>query len=118
MIELRFECHIEVTRPVTAIDLLRAETAISGQRIKQAMVKGAAWFTRGKKTLRVRRAKRELRAGDKLHLYYDERVLALSPDAPELVGDEKGYSVWNKPYGMLSQGSKWGDHCTISRWAE
>ena len=26
--------------------------------------------------------------------------------------------MWNKPYGLRSQGSKWGDHCTVVRWAE
>jgi len=35
-----------------------------------------------------------------------------------LVADEGSYSIWNKPWGMYSQGSKWGDHCTIYRWAE
>lgn len=35
-----------------------------------------------------------------------------------LIADEGDYSVWYKPYGMYSQGSKWGDHCTIYRWAE
>ena len=37
---------------------------------------------------------------------------------PILISDEGYYSVWNKPYGMLSQGSKWGDHCTIMRWSD
>ena len=35
-----------------------------------------------------------------------------------LVADEGDYSIWNKPCGMYSQGTKWGDHCTIYRWAE
>jgi len=34
------------------------------------------------------------------------------------VADKGEYSVWHKPRGMRSQGSKWGDHCTIQRWAE
>lgn len=82
------------------------------------MTKGAVWLTRGKNTQRLRRAKRKLRAGDELHLYYDPDVLAEIPAEPKLVADVGGYSVWNKPYGLRSQGSKWGDHCTITRWAE
>ena len=39
------------------------------------------------------------------------------PEA-QLICDEGDYSIWNKPSGMLSQGSKWGDHCTINRWVE
>ncbi|MDH5592598.1 MAG: RNA pseudouridine synthase, partial [Gammaproteobacteria bacterium] len=56
--------------------------------------------------------------GETLHIYYDITVLDRVPPEPELIADEGRYSVWNKPYGMLSQGSKWGDHCTITRWAE
>ncbi|MCO4812113.1 MAG: RNA pseudouridine synthase, partial [Gammaproteobacteria bacterium] len=36
----------------------------------------------------------------------------------ELIADVGDYSVWNKPFGLRSQGSKWGDHCTVTRWAE
>ena len=82
------------------------------------MTKGAVWLTRGKNTQRLRRAKRKLRAGDEVHLYYDPAVLAEIPAEPNLVADVGGYSVWNKPYGLRSQGSKWGDHCTVTRWAE
>ena len=45
-------------------------------------------------------------------------ILGLQVDAAVLIADEGDYSVWYKPYGMLSQGSKWGDHCTINRWVE
>ncbi|WP_126452678.1 RluA family pseudouridine synthase [Sulfuriflexus mobilis] len=113
------EVHIDVTdHDATAIELLADKTTLSKSRLKQTMIKGAVWFTRGNKTQRVRRAKKTFLPGDTLHLYYDEKVLAREPLAPELIADEGAYSVWFKPYGMLSQGSKWGDHCTIGRWAE
>lgn len=67
---------------------------------------------------RLRRAKKALKAGDTLHFYYDESVLSAEPPEAELISDRGAYSVWNKPSGMLSQGSKWGDHCTMYRWAE
>ncbi len=113
------EFHVSVeTAGVFPVDLLHDASAVSRQRIKSAMNKGAVWLTRGRKTQRLRRAKRALRNGDQLHMYYDERVLAMIPPEPELIADVKGYSVWNKPCGLLSQGSKWGDHCTVVRWAE
>ena len=59
-----------------------------------------------------------LHIGETLHFYYDHLVLAKVPPKPTLISDENFYSVWNKPYGMLSQGSKWADHLTITRWAE
>jgi len=100
------------------IDVLQQATGLSKQRIKLAMTQGAVWLTRGRNTQRLRRAKRALRKGDEVHLYYDAEILAEAPVEPELVADVGGYSVWRKPYGLRSQGSKWGDHCTVARWAE
>lgn len=115
----RFESHITVeTTGANAVDVLHVATDLAKQRIKVAMTNGAVWLTRGKTTQRVRRAKRVLRPGDELHLYYDEDILAEKPAQPSLIADADGYSVWNKPYGLRSQGSKWGDHCTVVRWAE
>lgn len=114
-----FEKHIDITAPSqTAVDVIAIHTPLSKQRIKQVMQKGAVWLTHAKKTQRLRRAKKVLAMGDALHIYYDESVLNKEPDAPILISDEGRYSIWNKPYGLLSQGSKWGDHCTLMRWAE
>ena len=113
-----FEKHIEITEPdLTAVDLLSNATSLSKQIIKQTMKKGAVWLTRGKHTQRLRRASRTLNLNDTLHLYYNHDVLAAEPAEAILIADEDDYSVWYKPCGLLSQGSKWGDHCTIARWA-
>lgn len=113
------EHHLQVeSTGETAVDLLQRASGLSKGRIKSAMSRGAVWLTRGKSTQRLRRATRKLRSGDELHLYYDEDVLAEVPAEPELIADVGDYSVWNKPYGLRSQGSKWGDHCTVTRWAE
>lgn len=115
----RFEKHIPIEKTgLTAVEVLAAETDLSRQAIKKIMLKGAVWLTIGKKTQRIRRAKRALSPGQTLHLYFDKKVLEQIPEAPELIADRHHYSIWNKPYGMLSQGSKWGDHCTVTRWAE
>lgn len=113
------EFHIEITdTETTTIDWLTPVVKMSKQKIKQIMSKGAVWHTHDNHTQRVRRAKKKLKIGDELHLYYDEQVLAQTPTPAKLIADEGSYSIWYKPYGMLSQGSKWGDHCTIQRWAE
>ena len=115
----QFEKHIQVTdKDSIAVDFLALESGLSKQLIKKLMQKGAVWQTIGKKTQRLRRAKKTLRCGATLHIYYDKIVLDMIPPEPRLLADEGYYSVWHKPYGMLSQGSKWGDHCTITRWAE
>jgi tRNA pseudouridine32 synthase/23S rRNA pseudouridine746 synthase len=117
--ETRFEKHLPVLQAgLTAVDLLAQSTSLSKQRIKTVMQRGAVWLTIGNKTQRVRRAKRELKSGQTLHLYYDESVIDQMPLEPILIKDMGAYSVWQKPCGLLSQGSKWGDHCTVTRWAE
>ena len=113
------EIHIRVeSSEDNAVDLLSVATGLPKQQIKAAMNKGAAWLTRSGHSQRLRRAKRALAEGDELHLYYDSQILAEAPAAPNLLADVGGYSVWRKPYGLRSQGSKWGDHCTVARWAE
>ena len=116
---MKIESHVRVESPGhAAVGLLQDATGLSKQRIKHAMTQGAVWLTRGRKTQRLRRATRTLRAGDELHIYYDEDILSERPAEPTLIADVGEYSVWNKPCGLRSQGSKWGDHCTIVRWAE
>ncbi len=120
---LKQEHHIPVTESLSAVELLSENTDFSRQKIKQFMQKGCVWLEQDAKknqrtTQRIRRAKKSLSVGDILHFYYDKKVLSSTPEAAELISDQGAYSIWNKPSGMLSQGSKWGDHCTINRWAE
>ncbi|MFC3116792.1 RluA family pseudouridine synthase [Cellvibrio fontiphilus] len=102
----------------TALDLLTEGTGLSKQRIKDAMNKGAVWWTLKGKTLRLRRATKVLYKGSRIQFFYDEQVLARKPEIARLIYDAGNYSIWFKPPGMLSQGSQWGDHCSILRWVE
>lgn len=116
---LKKEFHITVDAPqVTAVDLLATQSGLSRQKIKQAMQKGCVWLENGTYIQRLRRAKKVLSPGQVLHCYYDEKLLTSNPPAARLVSDEGDYSIWDKPAGMLSQGTKWGDHWTLYRWAE
>lgn len=113
------EYHIPITEDgKTAVDWLSKTSSLSRQSIKQCMQKGAVWLSKGKSTQRLRRAKKPLVIGDEIHFYHDKKVLKMQPPPANLISDEGDYSIWHKPYGMLSQGSKWGDHCTVYRWAE
>ena len=116
-----FDIHLTVENTdSSAVDLLAEATGLSKQQIKQVMQKGAVWLEEKKtgKPRRLRRASKTPAVGDELHLYYDSRVLESIPASPQLIADQGEYSIWYKPYGLLSQGSKWGDHCTIQRWVE
>ncbi|HTR00489.1 MAG TPA: RluA family pseudouridine synthase [Candidatus Acidoferrum sp.] len=102
----------------TAIDALAAVSQLPKQRLKDAMNKGAAWLRRGNTNKRLRRATTSLQSGDEVSLHYNPEILALAPVEPNLVADEKHYSVWHKPAGLLAQGTLEGDHCSLLRLAE
>ena len=114
-----FEKHIIVNvKNSNALTELTTHCDISIAEIKKAITKGALWLTRGQSTQRFRRLKKTLQPGDELHFYYNKNVLDQEPNQAKLIEDMGEYSIWYKPYGMLSQGSKWSDHFTIARWAQ
>ncbi|SEL67814.1 tRNA pseudouridine32 synthase / 23S rRNA pseudouridine746 synthase [Colwellia chukchiensis] len=114
----KFQCQIHIEQTISITAAIQSHCQLSVSDIKKAIDKGALWLSRGKSTQRCRRLKKALKVGDVLHFYYDEAVLAQVPTPATLIADLVDYSVWYKPYGMLCQGSKWSDHCTITRWAQ
>jgi len=100
------------------IDILADATSLSKQVLKSALDKGCVWLKTGKKTNRVRRVKKPLKAGDEIFIYFNEKILSSTPVKPELLLDKKDYSIWLKPAGVFAQGSKWGDHCALTRLVE
>ncbi|REL27839.1 RNA pseudouridine synthase [Thalassotalea euphylliae] len=132
------ELHLQHQgEPASALSILSQSTELSNAQLKAAIGKGALWLEKPTKpssdkknsdkaraskknggVQRLRRVKKPINAGETLHFYYNEEVLAQAPPAAQLIDDQQSYSVWFKPSGMLSQGSKWSDHCTITRWAQ
>ena len=119
---MRTTIDITLTEPGKAIDALSQAPGLpkelSKQKLKDAMTKGACWWTHKGKRLRLRRATKELKPGVRLELFYDESVLARKPAEPMLLADFGRYTAWFKPHGVLAQGSQWGDHCSLLRMAE
>ena len=114
----RREYHLIVEEETDAPALLAPATGLTRGQIKRAMANGALWLERGGNVARLRRAGRRLRKGDRLHLYFDPDIQRMELPPARLLADEGEWSVWYKPPGMFSQGSRWGDHCSIARWAE
>lgn len=115
------EFHINIHGNMTnekVTQLLAKASGLSLQQTKQAMQKGAVWLESQQGIRRIRRADTTLRENNTLHFYYAPDVLSITPPTPILIADEHDYSVWYKHTGMLCQGSKWSDHCTINRWIE
>ncbi len=98
---------------LTVVDEIQSRIGLSKVRIKEAMNKRAVWTTQGKRTARVRLAKALTRSGDVIAIYYDEKILNTEPPAPTLIADKVKYSVRHKPAGLMSSGSRFGDHCVI-----
>ena len=107
----------EVT--VTACDYVSGKTGLSKMKVKDAMNKGALWVRRKHGTMRrLRRATAPLASGDSIEFYYDEELLSLVPGEVTCISDQGRYSVWYKPAGLLSQGTKYCDHCSLTRQVE
>jgi len=105
--------------PAKAFQLLAEASGLPKERIKHAMVKGAVWLRQsGKKERRLRKAKFTLQQGDEIELFYDPEILAMTPPHTVCVTENNDFSVWFKPPWMLSQGTRYGDHCSLLRIAE
>ena len=108
----------EAASDTSPVALLAGASGLSRQAVKEAMHKGAVWLEHGGHVRRLRRHKARLRPGDRLHLYYDPEILHQEPATATLVADEGAFSIWDKPPGMRSHGSRWGDHTCLVRFAE
>ena len=100
------------------IDALAGATNLSKQSLKSALDKGCVWLKTGKKINRIRRIKKPLKIGNEVFIYFNEKILSSIPAQPTLLLDKNSYSIWFKPAGVFSQGSKWGDHCALTRLVE
>lgn len=93
---------------------------LSREEVSEAATKGALWRRKSGKKAKLKRIRdpdAESESGDTLVLNYNRAVLDQKPQQPVLVSDQGNYSVWYKKSGVLSQGSKWSDHCTITTTA-
>ena len=115
MIELT---DLAVSTETYATDFLAQETGLSKSKIKTTMTRGAVWLKSGSGAKRLRRAKAKLVPGDLVSIYYSPEVLETVPAKPILVDDQSSFSVWEKPVGLMSGGSRFGDHCSINRVVE
>ncbi|MFK5985469.1 MAG: RluA family pseudouridine synthase [Pseudomonadota bacterium] len=113
------ELHLVVSdNSIPAVDYIKQQSTLSKGLIKKIMSAGAVWLSRKNSTGRLRRATKALLKGDEVHLYYKQHIIDLIPQDCQLIADEGDYSVWNKPAGTYSQGTRYGDHCTVQRYAE
>jgi len=100
----------------SALSQLAAASGLTEEQLNDVASKGGVWRKRhnSHKMRRIRDLSEGSTVSDQFYLNYNPKILAQMPLTPTLVSDQLNYSIWNKPAGMLSQGSKWSDHCTIT----
>lgn len=101
--------------PADALATVETDAALMHQAAKQ----GAVWVKRRKpngqmaKLARLRNLQDDVLDGSELFVNINLDVLGASVDKPTLLEQHDNYSFWFKPRGVLSQGSKWGDHTAM-----
>ena len=101
---------------LTVADFLAEKTPVSKMKIKLAAQNGAVWIKHQKsKKKKVRKAKTPLKVGDEVSFFYDS--VLNERKAPDLapIFINKNCSVWDKPAGLVAQGSPFGDHLAMER---
>ncbi|MEI8346474.1 MAG: pseudouridine synthase, partial [Pseudomonadota bacterium] len=100
-------------------DYLAQRLGASKISIKKSMGSGALWMrrtttTQKAKLAQMRRATTEINPNDYFEFYFAPEVQqGQFTLIPQLLHQEKGFSVWYKPAGLVSQGSKLGDHLAL-----
>lgn len=94
-------------------------SGLSKSAVKRAMIRGAVWYKKkGGKERRLRTATFAVHPGDQLSMYYDESILSQKAPVAHCQKDFQLYSIWYKPAGLMTQGTRYGDHCALTRQIE
>ena len=103
-------------------DVVRAE--LDEAMLADAALKGAVWMqikhtdTVSSRPVKVRDLQTRSDQRAELLINFNRRVLDEQPLLATLKRAEKNYSIWHKPSGMLCQGTRWADHCSLVRVVE
>ena len=106
--------------PKVLIDFLEKHSKLSKSTIKKILNNGGVWVRlfKNSKLVRNRRATHELNLESFVEFYHDPKLTNMViPKALELT-KFKDWGIWYKPQGLLSQGTEFGDHCSILRQIE
>ena len=106
--------------PLVLIDFLEKHTKLSKSVLKKTLNNGAVWVRKlsSSKRLKTRRATAPLMVDSHVEFYFDPKLHSMAvPDSREVL-PFKEWGLWYKPPGLLSQGTDFGDHCSILRQVE
>lgn len=106
--------------PLVLIDFLEKYTGLSKSTLKKVLNNGGVWLRKfnNQKRVRVRRATTEINSESHVEFFYDPKVINAPVTEAREIYHQKNFGVWYKPQGLLSQGTEYGDHCSILRQVE
>lgn len=109
------------TEKVKLSEVLQKISKLDLSVVRDAALKGAVWIQkegRGK-ILRIRSVETLVNPNDSISFYYDSRVLSIPElKSVDLVFENSHYGIWNKPAGIVPQGTQAGDHSSLLRYVE
>lgn len=117
---ITFKKAVREGDPLVLIDFLEKYSSLSKTTLKKVLNNGGVWgrIFSNSKLVRIRRATLDLNLDSIVEFYYDPKLTNMEiPKALELT-KFKDWGIWYKPQGLLSEGSEFGDHCTILRQVE
>ncbi|MBY0413098.1 MAG: RluA family pseudouridine synthase [Bdellovibrionales bacterium] len=106
--------------PLVLIDFLEKHTKLSKSVLKKVLNNGGVWVRKiaTSKRLKTRRATAPLNLDSHIEFFYDPKFLSMEVPESREVLPNKEWGLWYKPPGLLSQGTDFGDHCSILRQVE
>jgi tRNA pseudouridine32 synthase/23S rRNA pseudouridine746 synthase len=111
---------VHVDDPLILIDFLEKHTKLSKSILKKVLNNGGVWVRKlnSSKRMKTRRATLPLTNESHVEFFYDPKYVNLSVPESREIKSFKDWGIWYKPPGVLSQGTDFGDHCSILRQVE
>jgi len=117
---ITFKKSVKDGDSLVLIDFLATHSNLSKSILKKVLNNGGVWVRlfKNAKLVRNRRATQEINLESTVEFYYDPKLTSMEiPEAKE-VFKSREWGLWYKPQGLLSQGTEFGDHCSILRQIE
>lgn len=117
---ITFKKSVSAEDPLVLIDFLEKHSKLSKSTLKKVLNNGGVWVRlfKNSKLARNRRATHEISLESHVEFYYDPKLTTMVVPVAKEVFKSKEWGLWYKPQGLLSQGTEFGDHCSILRQIE